>query len=184
MGEGKKVNLGAWNRPRIPGFLNVDLQPGDTIDYVGGIDQLPWFEDNSIDVLYSSHSFEYFDQYKAPYVLREWYRVLTPGGLLRIAVPDFEKLIEVYHKSGDIRTILGPIYGIMPINEMWDIQHRTMYDFKSLKEVLEQAGFKDVRRYDWQQTIHKDYDDHSQAYWPHMDKENGILISLNVEANK
>lgn len=46
------------------------------------------------------------------------------------------------------------------------------------------AGFKDVRRYDWRQTEHKDYDDFSQAYIPHMDKENGLLISLNIEATK
>ena len=44
--------------------------------------------------------------------------------------------------------------------------------------------FVNVRRYDWRQTIHKDYDDHSQAYYPHMDKENGLLMSLNVEADK
>ncbi len=39
---------------------------------------------------------------------------------------------------------------------------------------LEFSGFDMVKRYDWQKTIHKDYDDHSQAYYPHMDKENGI----------
>ncbi|MEE8516667.1 MAG: hypothetical protein V3T02_08525 [Alphaproteobacteria bacterium] len=62
--------------------------------------------------------------------------------------------------------------------------HRTVYDFANLEQVLIAAGFKDVRRYDWRQTEHKDYDDFSQAYIPHMDKENGILISLNVEATK
>jgi len=64
------------------------------------------------------------------------------------------------------------------------IYHRTVYDFESLRSVLESVGFKNVRRYDWRQTIHKDYDDYSQAYIPHMDKENGLLISLNVEADK
>jgi len=44
-------------------------------------------------------------------------------------------------------------------------------------------GFVHIR-YDWRQTIHKDYDDVSPAYIPHMDKEHGILISLNVEAEK
>ena len=39
-------------------------------------------------------------------------------------------------------------------------------------------------RYDWRQTLHKDHDDFSQAYVPHMDKEKGLLISLNVEADK
>lgn len=64
------------------------------------------------------------------------------------------------------------------------IYHKTVWNFTLLSEFLESNGFSDVRRYDWRQTIHKDYDDHSQAYYPHMDKENGILISLNVEATK
>lgn len=183
-GEKMKLNLGAWNRPRIPGFTNIDIRPGEFIDHVGNIDKLPWFEDNSVELIYSSHSFEYFSRYQAPYVLREWHRVLEPGGTLRLAVPDFEKLVEVYQKTGDIKKILGPIYGIMEVNEVWSVQHQTMYDMKSLSEVLTEAGFKNIHRYDWRQTIHKDYDDHSQAYYPHMNKENGILISLNVEATK
>src|SRR3989344_2791232 len=63
------------------------------------------------------------------------------------------------------------------------IYHKTAYDFNSLKKMLQTAGFKNIHRYDWQKTIHKDYDDHSQAYVPHMDKK-GILVSLNVEAKK
>ena len=53
-----------------------------------------------------------------------------------------------------------------------------------LKKILEEVGFKNIKRYDWKNTIHKHYDDYSQAYIPHMDKENGILMSLNVEAVK
>lgn len=49
---------------------------------------------------------------------------------------------------------------------------------------LETAGFKNIHRYDWRETIHKDYGDFSRAYIPPMDKEHGILISLNVEAEK
>ena len=67
---------------------------------------------------------------------------------------------------------------------MRKIYHKTIYNFASLEKLLIKSGFKDVKRYDWQKTIHKDYDDHSQAYFPHMDKHNGILISLNVEAIK
>ena len=64
------------------------------------------------------------------------------------------------------------------------IYHKTVYEFASLKKLLDECGFTDVRRYDWRQTIHRDYDDHSQAYIPHMDKEHGKLISLNVECVK
>lgn len=64
------------------------------------------------------------------------------------------------------------------------IYHKTVYDFDNIKKVLEEAGFRNIKRYDWRKTIHKDYDDYSQAYIPHMDKDHGILISLNVEAKK
>jgi len=63
-------------------------------------------------------------------------------------------------------------------------QHKTIYDFNSLEKVLTDVGFENVREYDWRQTEHAHYDDHSQAYFPHMEKENGLLISLNMEAKK
>ena len=72
----------------------------------------------------------------------------------------------------------------------WDLTvrpalyHRTVYDFETLRSTLQSAGFREVRRYDWRDTVHKDFDDYSQAYIPHMDKEAGRLISLNVEAVK
>jgi hypothetical protein len=64
------------------------------------------------------------------------------------------------------------------------IYHKTAYDFSSLKEVLEQSDFKNIRYWDWKATEHSEFDDHSQAYYPHMDKDNGTLISLNVECTK
>ncbi len=113
--------------------------------------------------------------------------MLKPGGTLRLAVPDFEALIRVYLDSKDLNKIIGPMYGRIAVKTPdgeEKFYHKTVYDFASLKSVLESAGFKDVRRYDWRQTVHKDYDDFSQAYIPHMDKEHGLLISLNVEARK
>ena len=50
--------------------------------------------------------------------------------------------------------------------------------------VLVSAGFRNLRQYDWRETSHGDVDDFSQAYIPHLDKEHGRLISLNVEATK
>jgi len=37
---------------------------------------------------------------------------------------------------------------------------------------------------DWRDTDHVNYDDFSQAHLPHMDKVNGLLMSLNLEAVK
>lgn len=180
------VNLGCWKR-YIPGWVHVDLCDMPHIDHKSRVDDLPFFADASVDLLYASHVLEYFDRVEAEErVLKEWRRVLKPGGVLRLAVPEIDKLIEVYKRSGELRYLLGPMYGRMPIETEtgpMTLYHKTVYNLPHLTELLEKSGFANVRRYDWQQTIHKDHDDHSQAYFPHMDKDNGILISLNVEAD-
>jgi predicted SAM-dependent methyltransferase len=181
-----QLHLGCWHRD-IPGFVNIDLCDMPHIHYKSNVDDLSMIESNSVELIYSSHNFEYFDKVQAPKVLKEWHRVLKFGGILRLAVPDFDRLIEVYQKSNDLNKILGPLYGRMEIDtpEGKDtLYHKTVYNFKTLKELLKNNGFTDIKKYKWEDTIHKDYDDHSQAYYPHMDKKNGILISLNVEATK
>jgi predicted SAM-dependent methyltransferase len=181
-----KLHLGCWHR-NIPGFVNIDLCDMAHIDYKSNIDDLSMFDDKSASLIYSSHSFEYFNRQKAVEVLMEWNRVLKPGGVLRLAVPDFDSLIQIYQKTNQIEKIIGPLYGQMDIdtpNGKKTLYHKTIYNFDSLFKILNENGFSDVKRYDWKNTIHKDYDDHSQAYFPHMDKENGILVSLNVEAIK
>jgi len=181
-----KLNLGCWHR-HIPGWVHVDLCDMPHIDYKSSIDDLSMFADASASLIYSSHSFEYFDRQQAVLVLAEWRRVLRPGGTLRLCVPDFDALLQVYAKTGELARILGPLFGRMEIDTEEGpktLYHKTVYNFADLETLLTENGFGDVRRYDWQKTIHKDYDDHSQAYFPHMDKENGLLISLNIEATK
>ena len=180
------IHVGCWTRD-IPGFINVDIVDLPHIHYKTGIDDLSMFDNEVADLIYSSHNFEYFDRIEAVKVLKEWARVLRSGGTLRIAVPDFDRLLDVYKATNTLERILGPLFGYMPVNTPDGekvLYHKTVYNYDSLKKLLEENGFNNVRRYDWQNTIHKDYDDHSQAYFPHMDKENGLLISLNLEADK
>ena len=181
-----RLHLGCGKR-YLPGFVHVDLTDFPHIDYQQDIRELPMFGDETVDLVYACHALEYFDRIEAQQVLEEWHRVLRPGGILRLAVPDFEALLQVYQTHGKLEMILGPLYGRMTIDSPKGpsvIYHKTVYSFSSLKTVLEEARFGNVHRYDWTQTIHKDYDDFSQAYVPHMDKKQGLLISLNVEAEK
>lgn len=175
-----KLHLGCGQR-YIPGFVHVDTREFPHIDYVASADKLSMFQTGSVALVYCAHILEHFPRHETENVLREWHRVLRPGGILRLAVPDFEKLVEVYHKTGNLSLILGPLVGGQnyPGNT-----HYMVFDYATLARMLEKVGFRNVRRYDWRQTVHKDYDDFSQAYIPHMDKERGILISLNVEAEK
>jgi len=183
---GLKLHLGCWHRV-LPGFVHVDLCDMPHIDYQTSIDSLPMFADGSAELIYSSHALTYFDRGEAERVLREWHRVLQHGGLLRLAVPDFDALLQVYRKTGELQHVLGPLYGRMEIETSsgkQTIYMKTAYNFPHLRALLEANGFANVRRYDWRSTVHRDHDDHSQAYFPHMDKTNGLLISLNVEADK
>ncbi len=186
----KEINLHLGCGKRyIPGFVHVDLDKFSHIDYYHDISKLPMFKTNSVSLIYACHTLEYFDREEVKKVLKEWRRVLKPKGIIRLSVPDFEAMTRVYFKYNkdlEHRGILGPLYGRIVIKTPKGkklIYHKTTYDFKSMKRVLEKAGFKNVRRYDWRKTVHKDYDDFSQAYIPHMDKR-GILMSLNVEAEK
>ena len=181
-----KLHLGCGKRD-FPGWVNVDLVDLPHIDYQTSVDDLSMFEDNSCDVIYSSHTLEYFDQYAVRTVLAEWHRVLKPEGTLRLAVPDFDALITVYDQTGELQKILGPLYGRINISTNTGeltVYHKTTYNFKTLTELLFETGFNNVTKYDWRKTEHAEFDDHSQAYFPHMDKEDGILVSLNVEAKK
>jgi len=53
-----------------------------------------------------------------------------------------------------------------------------------LEHFLRRGGFAEARRRDWRRTEHAEVDDYSQAYLPHLDRENGQLMSLNLEAVK
>lgn len=148
------------------------------------ITNLDQFGDCTVDLIYASHVIEYFDREEVNKLLKEWNRVLRDGGCLRLAVPNFEVMSKLYlEKKIKIEQILGPLYGKMSMSNK-TIYHKTTYDFDSLKNILLNNNFEKVETYDWRETEHSKFDDHSQAYIPHMDKENGTLISLNVEAYK
>lgn len=175
-----RLHIGCGNK-YIDGFIHIDIRKLPHVDHVAPADKLDMFEDNSVDLIYSSHLLEHLRAEELERTFKEWYRVLKAGGVLRIAVPDFEKVAEMYLKTKDLKLVKGLLMGRQDYPEN---THYSVFDFSYLSEVLKRFGFKNIRRYDWRQTVHKDYDDFSQAYLPHMDKEHGTLMSLNVEADK
>jgi predicted SAM-dependent methyltransferase len=175
-----KLHLGCGNRDFGPEWVNIDKDAAHPHVVYNNVTKLLQ-PDDSCSLVYASHLLEYFDREEAIDVLKEWRRVLEPEGVLRLAVPDFEIMSRLYSKGHSLNTFLGPMYGKMG---SFPIYHKTVYDFMSLKSILYAIGFKNVVRYDWKDTEHAHFDDHSQAYIPHMDKEDGTLISLNVEAVK
>lgn len=178
-----KINMGCGWRDFGRDWVHIDGGDYPHLDYTS-ITDLSDFKDNSVDLIYASHVIEYFDRTEVVDLLNEWKRVLKIGGILRLAVPNFEALCKLYLGSKiELDNCLGPLYGQMPMDKI-TIYHKTTYDLKSLEKVLISCGFVGCKLYDWRETEHSQFDDHSQAFIPHMDKENGVLISLNVECTK
>ncbi|MBT4127889.1 MAG: methyltransferase domain-containing protein [Nitrospina sp.] len=177
-----KINMGCGWRNFGKDWIHIDGSDYDHLDY-RDICKLE-FDNDVVDLIYASHVIEYFDREEVNNLLSEWRRVLRPGGKLRIAVPNFQEIASIYLKGEyNLENFLGPLYGKMKMENDF-IYHKTCYDFENLKKILTNAGFRDIIMYDWRKTDHSNFDDHSQAYIPHMDKENGTLISLNVECKK
>lgn len=178
-----KINMGCGWRNFGKDWIHIDAGNYEHLDYYS-ITNLSQFDNDSVDLIYASHVIEYFDREEIIILLQEWNRVLKKGSILRLAVPDFEKISALYTNGTiKIEQVLGPLYGRMYMGEN-KIYHKTTYDFVSLERLLKENNFEKVVKYDWRKTEHAGYDDHSQAYIPHMDKENGVLISLNVECVK
>jgi predicted SAM-dependent methyltransferase len=94
------LNLGCGNRYH-PDWINIDIAPqGDGViahDLSQGI-PLP---NDVCDVVYHSDVLEHIRRSDALPFMQECYRVLKPGGILRIAVPDLEEICRVYLKKLD-----------------------------------------------------------------------------------
>ena len=175
-----KLHLGCGTK-HLEGYVNVDVRELPGVDVVDEVDSLGKFENNSADLIYACHVLEHFGRLEYMMVLRTWYSVLKVGGMLRVAVPDIEQTIAHYNKHHNLKHLRGLFWGGQTYSKNY---HYMGWDFASLKTDLEEAGFKNVERYDWRTTEHAHVDDYSQIYDPHMDKENGMLLSLNVTCQK
>ena len=90
----RRLHIGG-QEPRA-GWEIFDVRPGPHVDHVGDALDLSRFADASFTEVYASHVLEHFD-YKDELlsVLAEWHRVLRPGGVLRVSVPDLDILAHL-----------------------------------------------------------------------------------------
>lgn len=181
-----KLNLGAGLQ-NAPGFINYDrsrmallAKSPVTRRLLAGRTQWPPetkvhdlskgvpHDDASVDVIYSSHMLEHFTRDDAEALLRECFRVLKPGGLLRMVVPDLRAVVTHYlegdrakfgDRPGPLADILAhDLYGgsrkpepllkrtAKRVMRSDDGGHKWMYDEESLRVRLEQIGFVEVER--------------------------------------
>lgn len=171
----RRLHIGG-REPR-PGWeiLNILAAPG--VDHLGDAVDLGRFADDCFDEVYASHVLEHFDYRDTlPAALQEWHRVLAPGGVLHLSVPDLDILAHLLlqrHKLGvnERFQVMRMIFG-GHVDEHDYHQVGLNHDF--LAAFLGQAGFVDLRRV----TRHGLFADTSDMIVA------GTPISLNLDAFK
>jgi len=169
-----KLHIGS--RQAREGWKTFDIAPGPEVDFTGDCKDLSQFADGSVETIYASHVLEH-----VPYnremmkTLREWLRVLKPGGTVMISVPDLDTLCRLF-----VHPQLTPENRFEVMRMMFGGQldahdfHYVGFDWHILNSYLGKAGFERVARV-------KEFglfEDTSAM------KVSGVPISLNVNARK
>ncbi len=166
------LNLGAGGRD-FPGYISVDIS-GAAVNHDLGT--FPWpFETEAARHIVASHVLEHFDRETGVLFLTECRRILAPGGLLSIAVPDLDKFIDAIN-TGDYAplqgyrwTNLNTLAGGGALEPRPEWRHRYIYGWHSLAHTLLEMGYTHIRRRD------------VLADW---DTPEYLAISLYVDARK
>lgn len=144
---------------RLLGLINkanqefIEFCRGHSIGYVNAAARLP-HDTASVDVIYSSHMLEHMFREDAEAFLCECHRVLRPGGVLRLAVPDLALEVRRYLEHGDANIFLEQlqidlakprgIAGRLRQAIVGGRHHRWVYDERSLSALVAKCGFVDV----------------------------------------
>jgi predicted SAM-dependent methyltransferase len=165
-----KVNIGCGPKGK-QGWVNVDAFPAPGVNcIVDSRKSLP-FPDNSVQMIFCEHFFEHVDYTEeAPHFISECYRVLQPGGVLRIIVPDieiylrgyFEKDWETLKKARPLDDNHNDVYMKCPYANKMELvnvvfrqgfEHRYAYDYENMEHVLKRFGFPKVVRQTFGQSL-------------------------------
>lgn len=134
----------------LDGFLNIDANPTHRIDlWLNVRCGLP-FAAGSVDSIYSTHMVEHFYPDELESLLAECVRVLRPGGGMRLIVPSLRSAIAAYELNrhdwfaDSFPRHFDSLGGRFSNFLFCDGQHRTVFDFGHLAEILQKAGFREV----------------------------------------
>jgi len=148
-----KINIGC-GKANLQSWINLDIEKG--ADIVLDLNQGLPFKDNSVQYLYSEHLLEHFSFREGQVLLKDCFRILSEGGIIRIATPDLDHIIKKY--SSDWKNqdwLLSPEYSFIKtkgnmlnvVFSWWG--HKFLYNEEDLRIQLEDAGFTNLVRTDF-----------------------------------
>jgi len=143
-----KLHIGGHQKH--PDWAIFDIAPSELTDFVGTCTDMSQFQAGSVEEIYASHVLEHLSHnQELEQALREFLRILKPGGRIRISVPDFQEIARAFCAE-DLTT--GDRYKLSRLafggqrNE-YDL-HKIGFSYDILRLFLEQVGFRNVSRVD------------------------------------
>jgi predicted SAM-dependent methyltransferase len=152
-GRPLRLHLGSGGHP-LDGWVNIDIlgmEPDLYWDLRSGIP----FPDGSAEAVFLEHVIEHFTLADDLDLLEDCRRVLAPGGIIRLGVPDFGRYLESYAGDGAFIEQLRPgrpTRLLAAAEVALGHGHRSVWDGETLEKVLTESGFADARRRDWGDT--------------------------------
>lgn len=159
-----KLNIGCGTDYKR-GWINIDNNSDNNIEKL----DLNWdlrnplpFGDGTVDFIFNEHFFEHLKVEEALPVMQDLLRVLKPGGVVRIAMPDLEVVVDNYlHtpldedpviKEFNIDFVKTRAEWINMSFRWWG--HQWLYDWEELQRRLKESGFKKIKRCKLRKSLH------------------------------
>jgi hypothetical protein len=141
-----KLNIGCGDR-RIAGYTGVDAVQRKAVDVIAKAWDIP-LPDNCAEEILAVHIWEHFYLWECEDVIKEWRRLLAPGSMLILELPDLIKcaknvLCQVSEKHEGQMSMWG-LYGDPRSHDPF-MTHRWGWTPITLRKFLESHGFNSVR---------------------------------------
>ena len=189
-----KLQIGC-GRNSLEGWLNTGISLRESWEgvYMDAGKRFP-LPDDSFQYVYSEHLFEHLTYRQAVRMLKESYRVMKPGGVIRIATPDLRFLLGLYqeqekpiHKEYiEYSAKVGglpptPVYVINHFHTAWG--HQIIYDKETLSDLLVKVGFKDVCSCEVGKSSHPELQG-VEGHFNQIPEDFNLLETMILEATK
>lgn len=195
-----KLQIGCGSYP-LDDWFNTDNSEKickDRIVYMDAGNPFP-IPNNSFDYIFSEHLFEHLTYEQAENMLKESYRILKENGIIRIATPNFEFLLDLYlNPQKDINKAYiefdakrsnlpaNPIYAINRFHTSWG--HQIIYDPHTLENLLREHGFRNICQCEVGKSKNQHLNNIERHYnsfkKQHADNDYNLLQTMVFEATK